>query len=122
MTFIKSKNKKSSVKKSKYNAKKTTYDGIEFASKKEAARYQELKWLQELGEISNLRLQVKYPLFNGMRVNGKVALRGCTYIADFVYEEEGQTVVEDVKGCKTKEYQIKKKWFADKYGILIKET
>ena len=39
------------------------------------------------------------------------------YIADFQYiEKDGTEVVEDVKGFKTKEYNIKKKLFLHKYG------
>lgn len=30
--------------------------------------------------------------------------------------------VEDVKGVKTKEYQLKKKLMQDKYGITIREV
>ena len=48
--------------------------------------------------------------------------RAIKYVADFVYEENGQTVVEDVKGVKTPVYKLKKRMLAEKYGIVIKET
>ena len=36
--------------------------------------------------------------------NGKKTVeQACTYIADFVYTENGQTVVEDTKGFKTRD-------------------
>ena len=44
------------------------------------------------------------------------------YVADFVYEDNGDTVVEDTKGMRTKEYVIKRKLMLYRYGIRIKET
>lgn len=88
----------------KYHAKAVTVDGMRFASKKEAARYRELKLLESAGKISDLRLQVRYNL-----VPPKKPLRGVDYIADFVYRDsDGQLVVEDVKGVKTRVYSLKK--------------
>ncbi|WP_416330384.1 DUF1064 domain-containing protein, partial [[Clostridium] innocuum] len=49
-------------KKSKYGAVKTEVDGIMFDSKREASRYQELRLLEQAGEITNLRLQVPFEL------------------------------------------------------------
>ncbi|WP_416330616.1 DUF1064 domain-containing protein, partial [[Clostridium] innocuum] len=49
-------------KKSKYGAVKTEVDGIKFDSKHEALRYQELRLLEQAGEITNLRLQVPFEL------------------------------------------------------------
>ena len=46
----------------KYQAIKTTIDGIEFDSRKEARRYQELLLLQRAGVIQDLKMQVKYIL------------------------------------------------------------
>ena len=51
----------------------------------------------------------------------KVIEKALKYIADFVYDENGQQVVEDCKGFKTKEYLIKRKIMLYK-GIKIKET
>lgn len=102
---------------SKYHAQKTTVDGITFDSKKEAMRYQELKLLQRAGEIKNLQLQVPYVLIEKSKYG-----RTIKYIADFVYEEKGQVVVEDCKGFKTDTYKLKKRLLAEKYGIEIKES
>lgn len=108
--------------KSKYNSRKITVDGITFDSRKEARRYSELLLLERAGAIQNLQRQVKFELIPSQRVNGRVAERACTYIADFVYEENGRKVVEDTKGFKTKDYIIKRKLLLYRYGIQIKEV
>lgn len=89
---------------SKYKSVKTVVDGITFDSKREAARYQELKLLERGGLISKLELQPKFPLI----VGGK---KVCTYIGDFRYLENGHDVVEDVKSepTKTSVYRLKRK-------------
>jgi hypothetical protein len=101
---------------SKYRNVKT--DG--FASKREAARYQELLLLEKAGEIKRLDTQVKYPLV----VNGQLI---CTYIADFVYKDLAvpsfcEDVVEDCKGFRTPTYKLKKKLMEAIHHIVIKET
>ena len=105
---------------SKYHSKKVTYDGITFDSKKEAARYKQLKLLENIGYISELKLQPVYVLQEGFKKNGKT-YRKITYRADFEYIRDGKTFVEDVKGMKTEVYKLKKKLFEYKYpdlGIL----
>ena len=95
----------------KYGNRKTIVDGIKFDSKFEAKRYCELKLLAKAGVIKGLELQPKFRLIPTFRKNGKT-YRGITYIADFAYYDENERyVVEDVKGYKTKEYQIKRKLF-----------
>lgn len=126
------------MRRSKYGNRKTVANGIEFDSQKEARRYQELLLLERSGKISNLRLQVKYVLIptqrapslevykagpkKGHRKPGKVLENECAYIADFVYTKGGETVVEDAKGVRTKEYIIKRKLMLERYGIRIKEV
>lgn len=105
------------AKKSKYRAVKTEIDGIMFDSKHEAARYQELRLLEQAGEISNLRLQVPFELIAKSKYG-----RSIKYVADFVYSRNGLTVVEDAKGMKTPVYRLKKRMMAEKYRIKIKET
>ena len=99
----------------KYRNVKTEVDGIKFDSKKEAARYQELKTLEKAGEINGLTLQPKYEL----KVNGE---KICYYIGDFGYIENGSVVIEDVKGVRTHAYRIKSKLMRAIYGITIRET
>lgn len=103
------------MKRAKYNNKKTVIDNIVFDSKKEAARYVELKSLLKAGAISDLELQVRFPLsVNGQKI--------CVYVADFCYKSKGKTIVEDVKGVKTGIYRLKNKMMKAIYGIEIFET
>lgn len=101
----------------KYNNKKTQVDMYVFDSVLEAKRYRQLALLQRAGEISNLKLQVPFLLQDSFRKNGKT-YRKIEYIADFVYEEKGQTVVEDTKGIKTEVFKMKQKLFEYKYPNL----
>lgn len=114
-------------KKPKYNNKKTVVDGITFDSYKESCRYKELKALEQQGLISELELQKKYVLIPAQyeTINGKRKCVECqiSYYADFVYTDaQGETVVEDVKGKKTKEYIIKRKLMLFVFGTKIKEV
>ena len=95
-----------------------------YASRKEHRRANELQLMQRAGSISNLREQVSYELIPPQRgTDGKVLERACTYIADFVYTDNatGQTIVEDTKGFRTKEYIIKRKLMLHVHGIRITE-
>ena len=118
---------------SKYHAKKITVDGQTFDSKKEAARWMELRLLEKAGKITTLRRQVKFVLIPAQRGPSTTGPRGgtrpgklleheCSYIADFVYFENGKTIVEDTKGVRTPEYIIKRKLMLERFGIQIKET
>ena len=113
---------------SKYGAVKTEVDGIVFDSKKEAARYQELKLMERAGEIRGLVLQPTFVI----NVEGK---KICSYKADFRYEllvrgrdglrDPNRTytnVVEDVKGVKTPVYRLKKKLVKACHGIDVTEV
>lgn len=100
------------VKRTKYRAIPTVVDGIRFDSAAEARRYGTLKLLQDAGKIAELRLQPPFPLV----VNGqKIA----TYRADFSYVQGGQTVVEDVKGIRTKDFVIKEKLVRALHGVTV---
>lgn len=108
---------------SKYGNRKVARDGMTFDSVKEYRRYCELRLLERAGEVAGLRRQVKFELLPSQRVDGKVVERPVTYIADFVYtDKDGQQVVEDTKGVRTKEYIIKRKLLLHKYGIRIREV
>lgn len=104
----------------KYHNKKVMVDDIKFDSKKEARRYNELKLLEKAGIIKNLQRQVKYELQPSFKYNGKT-IRAINYIADFVYEKNGELIVEDVKGIKTDVYKLKKKLFLYIFNIEIQE-
>ena len=103
----------------KYNNRKTVVDGITFDSKREATRWQQLKLLERGGLISGLERQVKYEL-----IPKQAGERAVSYYADFVYTDKqtGLTVVEDVKGKKTRDYIIKRKLMLWRHGITIKEV
>ena len=110
---------------SKYGAQKTSFQGRQFDSKKEAERFAYLRYMQMGKLIADLECQVKYELIpNQKDENGKVIERAVTYIADFVYADlkTGEKVVEDAKGVKTKEYIIKRKLMLHVHGIRIREV
>jgi hypothetical protein len=102
----------------KYHAKKTVVDGITFDSKKEARRYEAIR---RDPSISKLELQPKYDLLAHDLQTGQPVKVGY-YKADFRYLQNGETVVEDVKGVKTPIYRLKKKMVEATHGIEIKET
>ena len=102
---------------SKYHAQPTLVDGIRFASRKEAARYRELRLLEQAGVIQDLRLQVPFVLLPKSQYG-----RAVKYIADFVYMEGGRQVVEDAKGYRTDVYKLKRRLMAELIGIEIKEV
>ena len=106
----------------KYRNIKAIVDGIPFDSRKEANRYCELKLLQRAGQIQNLVLQKEFELLPKQEVDGKVVERAVKYRADFTYEENGKTVVEDTKGVRTPEYILKRKLMLYRYGIQILEV
>ena len=94
-----------------------------YDSKREARRARELRFQQMDGQIQNLREQVKFILIPAQHdKNGKLLERACAYKADFVYEFKGQTIVEDSKGCRTKDYIIKRKLMLHVHGIRIVES
>ena len=114
-----------------------------FDSQLEFARFIFLSNRQKEGEISGLRRQVEYlliPAQYGTEIKHlktkdkevRVLLeRPCSYIADFVYERNGKTIVEDCKGedkkykgkrfsTQTADFKIKKKLMLYIHNIQIK--
>lgn len=110
----------------KYKSRKVTVDGITFDSQKEYRRFCELRLLERAGKITDLELQAKYELIPSQRIGGKVVERACNYIADFRYKENGEVVVEDVKGYKQSKaydiFAIKRKLMLWIHGIRVKEV
>lgn len=124
----------------KLNAQKT--DG--YASKKEAERAAELRWLEQAGKIRDLKEQVKFVLIppkyeeiprigkrgKPIKPKRRCIERGLAYVADFVYIDNatGHTVVEDTKGYKNTSaatYQLfvhKRKLMLEIYGIKVVEV
>lgn len=126
----------------KLGNKKVTVDGIEFDSKKEARRYCELQLLLQAGKIEELELQKEFELIpaqyetfprygkKGQRLqDGKRCIeKSCVYKADFTYKQDGQLIVEDVKGYRDPasaayaKFVIKRKLLLWRYGLRIVEV
>ena len=95
----------------KFRAKPQNYQGIHFASKKEAKRYSDLLRLKEAGEILFFLRQVPLHLPGSVK-----------YVCDFlIFWQNGNVTFEDVKGMKTPLYIAKKKMVEDIYPIEIQE-
>ena len=111
----------------KYGNRKTVRNGITFDSQKEAARYDALMLLLSAGEIKDLRLQPEFTLQEAFTTPDGERVRAVRYRADFLYKRrvrEGvdtrwERVVEDVKGFRTKDYELKRKLML---GLGIKVT
>lgn len=101
----------------KYNARKVRSPDGTFDSMMEYRRWTQLKLLERAGRISGLRRQVKYEIIP--KQDGE---RSECYVADFVYTENGNEIVEDCKGMRTRDYIIKRKLMLWMYGIKIRET
>lgn len=107
----------------KYGNQTVVRNGRKFDSKREAGRYAELQLMQRAGMITDLKTQVSYLLIPAQYdENHRCIERSCRYVADFVYRQNGELVVEDAKGLKTDVYRIKKKLMLQIYGIKIKEV
>lgn len=121
------------MKKSKYHSRKITRDGITWDSLKEYRRFCELRLLEKAGAIQDLQRQVEFVLIPAQREPDTIGKRGgvkkgktieqkVSYVADFVYTENGETVVEDTKGFRTKDYILKRKMMLYFHNIRIKEV
>lgn len=97
---------------SKYRNVRTAYAGKVYDSKREAQRAAELDLLIKAGEIAGKLEQVPFALPGGV-----------VYRADFVVlRNDGTWYAEDAKGVRTKEYKIKARLFAERYGQEIVEV
>lgn len=98
----------------KYSNKKTVVGSVKLDSKLEARIWVNLQWREKSGEITDLQRQVSYELNPGGTFSYK-------YRADFVYKENGVTIVTDAKGYRTAEYRKKKKLMKKVHGIDVLE-
>ncbi len=103
------------TRKSKHNARGCWIDGIWFQSQMEGRRYRELKLLEAAGDISGLRFHTKWALEVG-------GIHITNYVDDFNYTQDGQFVVEDVKGQRLELYKVKRNLMLACLGIEILET
>lgn len=106
----------------KYGNRKVMLYGRTFDSKREGERYLFLRSEQLAGRISDLQCQVPFELIPTQKRNGKVVERAVKYIADFVYQKDGETVVEDAKGMRTDAYILKRKMMLWEFGIEVQEV
>ena len=132
----------------KYHNIPTIVDGIRFASNKEARRYQELKLLEKVGEISDLELQPSFtfPFQYSADIPSGVmgnpvrteflrypSGRAVKYVADFTYlevsdhaiingEKHYTMIVEDVKGIQTPVFKLKAALMLAVHGIKVRIT
>lgn len=110
------------MKRNKYNNLPTVIDDIKFHSKKESARYVQLKLDEKAGLIHDLKLQVPFQLIEPLVINGK-RHRAIIYYADFTYyDPENNYIVEDVKGMITDIFKIKYRLMKLIHNIDIKIT
>lgn len=109
----------------KYGNKTCEVNGVQFDSKKEARRYEELMGFLQAGWITDLKLQHHFTLAEAFKMPDGTPIRKMEYIADFTYTDgEGRFIVEDVKSEATRKnpvYAIKKKLMAHE-GYKITEV
>jgi hypothetical protein len=110
--------------------------GQYFRSKKEAARYIELRRAQDAGMVSNLERNPRFLLHVVNPQGLKVAIS--EYTGDFSYDEHvdakmlmatmfeqpvgTRRVIEESKGFPTDDWLLRKKWVEAEYGIQIRVT
>ena len=86
-------------------------DGREFPSKAEAARWDYLRMLYRGKQISDLWAQPEYVVFQ----KGPVSIR---YTPDFGYIQNGETILEEVKGMADTAYLLRRKMFVASFPSL----
>jgi hypothetical protein len=92
---------------SKYGNERVEVDGVMFASKAEARRYEDLRRVEQAGEIRDLEPQPRYELQPGFVDGDGVRHRPVFYVGDFSYVEQGRIICEDTKGMATDVYKLK---------------
>lgn len=102
---------------SKYNNRRVNTPDGWFDSQRELTRWGELKLLERAGKIKDLKRQVRFELIPKI---GR--MRAIVYIADFTYEEDGKSVVEDSKGYRSKVYMLKWRLMQWRHNIEVLET
>lgn len=111
----------------KYGAKRTEVDGINFDSKKEGARWEELRLMERAGLICDLRRQVPIDLHGRDGPLLTRTGRKMRITVDFAYTDlsegstYGLTIFEDAKGKPTRDYEVRRA-VAAAQGVEVKET
>lgn len=115
--------KRALLQRSKYGAVPTLSHGIRFHSAAEARRYDELLLLARAGEITDLVVQPRFPLYVYEFGHLAEPVKIGEYVADYGYiERDGEEVVEDVKGMRSLPLALwKMKHLKAQYGITVRE-
>lgn len=96
----------------KFHAKPTDRDGQRFASRREAAYYDQLLARRRAGEVAFWLRQTPFHLPGGVK-----------YVVDFVvFREDGEVEFVDVKGVRTESYRAKKRMVEALYPVTIVEA
>jgi len=90
-------------KEQKFKSHKVYINDDRYDSEKEVYRHYELIELEKQGLIQNLRVHQKEDIII-LQKNPTIK-----YIPDFVYDENGYKVIEDMKGMQTPDFILKKK-------------
>jgi hypothetical protein len=113
----------------KYGASKVVFNGTTFDSKYERDRYIYLLSMQKKGEISQLRMQVRFRIIKKVvklipvqlktkvRYNQRVVEKEALYTCDFLYVENGKYIIEEFKSAMTAElpdYVLRRKLMVNK--------
>ena len=102
----------------KYRSRKTVINGITFASKLEAERYQQLRMMAKAGVIRDLVLQPEFQIFRGyVDSDTGVKIKSRYYVADFQYVDikAHKVIVEDTKGIETDVFRLKWDYVRSEY-------
>src|SRR5690242_19299807 len=101
------------MKRSKYNARRTSVDRLTFDSAGEARRYCELKLLQSAGVVRDLKVHPKFDLtIMGTKIG--------SFKPDFQYvNQSGAVVIEDYKGKMTEAASLRIRVFQAIYRIPV---
>lgn len=96
-----------------------TVDGIEFDSQAEATRYTVLRNREAAEEIQDLKLQPSWVLQEAFVDGAGVRRRAITYTADFAYTQDGQRVVEEVKGHAARDFSLRMRLFLYQHPEVV---
>ena len=113
----------------KYHAEPLFVDGRRFDSRREGARYLELRLMEKAGLIADLELQPEFPLLVMELWRSQIPIQITKvgrYRADFRYVDlrSGEIIVEDTKAepTKTEAFRLRKKLAEAIHGIFIREV
>lgn len=121
-------------KESKYHNEPDSRGVLNFDSRKEARRYDELALLLKAGKIRDLKLQKQFTLQESYITPEGERVRAIKYVADFAYDRPTKPdstgtvhwlpVVEDVKSTATRtaQYEMKRKLMQERFNIKISEV